>query len=414
MRLGHAILLCSLTILFLWVQVQFLQDESNSKLTHFIMEGNHTNGVFSDPKICVPAGHIHTEKVVWEDTVRELGGKSIHRFEGPNCTFEYIVASSVYFGGSGLGSQYGVDGVAFTCHWHLAVGGCECCPQPTYMARDGPIHAFHELAVVTQFWAFGYGHWMMEAFPRLAELHAILMARPTVKLLVPEAPFVSPLLALLNISENRLVPHRPPQTVFAELAYIPRAGHCGCTHPSRARRLRKLVLRSPILHSAVAARPSSLVVIDRPPGTDRHVTNLDALIGAIAERIPGLTLQRVQLEKMHVFEQARLFASARVVVGPHGAGLGNAMFMAPGGAIVELMPVGRYNGCYGNFAFAYRLKWYHTPVSYQKAGDGSIHLNATSLARAVALTLEAWNATTDVRPAITVLGEPELHDACSR
>lgn len=109
-----------------------------------------------------------------------------------------------------------------------------------------------------------------------------------------------------------------------------------------------------------------------------------------------------------------LFASARVVVGPHGAGLGNAMFMAPGGAIVELMPVGRYNGCYGNFAFAYRLKWYHTPVSYQKAGDGSIHLNATSLARAVALTLEAWNATTDVRPAITVLGEPELHDACSR
>ena len=35
-------------------------------------------------------------------------------------------------------------------------------------------------------------------------------------------------------------------------------------------------------------------------------------------------------------EQVALFAEAEVVVGPHGAGLTNCVFMAPGGALIEL------------------------------------------------------------------------------
>lgn len=40
-------------------------------------------------------------------------------------------------------------------------------------------------------------------------------------------------------------------------------------------------------------------------------------------------------------EQVALFAEAEIVVGPHGAGLTNAAFMAPGGAMVELTHTGR-------------------------------------------------------------------------
>ena len=37
-------------------------------------------------------------------------------------------------------------------------------------------------------------------------------------------------------------------------------------------------------------------------------------------------------------EQVRIFAGARAVVGAHGAGLANAAFAPPGGAVLELLP----------------------------------------------------------------------------
>jgi hypothetical protein len=40
-------------------------------------------------------------------------------------------------------------------------------------------------------------------------------------------------------------------------------------------------------------------------------------------------------------EQVALFADAEIIVGPHGAGLTNAAFMAPGGAVIELTHTGR-------------------------------------------------------------------------
>lgn len=53
-----------------------------------------------------------------------------------------------------------------------------------------------------------------------------------------------------------------------------------------------------------------------------------------------------------VRDQAALFARARLVVGPHGAGLANCAFMAPGGAVVELTHTGRVVGTYHELAGA--------------------------------------------------------------
>ena len=55
---------------------------------------------------------------------------------------------------------------------------------------------------------------------------------------------------------------------------------------------------------------------------------------------------------MTVDEQVELFASASIVVGPHGAGLTNAIFMAPGGAVVELTHTKRVVWTYHEVACA--------------------------------------------------------------
>eukprot|EP00668_Euglena_longa_P001038 GGOE01001244.1.p2 GENE.GGOE01001244.1~~GGOE01001244.1.p2 ORF type:complete len:197 (+),score=28.22 GGOE01001244.1:38-628(+) len=194
MHFAHAVPLFLLTVFFIWAELQFLHNELHMK-AQFIFEGiNEINENFSNSNSCVPIGNAPTAMLTWEDTVRRIAGKDLRRHRGPNCTYEFAQASNVYFGGSAMNKQDGVDGIAFTCEWHFAAGGCECCPQPVYSVQHGPIHVFPELAIATQYWAFGYGHWMMEAFPRLSELHSILVARPAVKLLVPDAPFVLPCL----------------------------------------------------------------------------------------------------------------------------------------------------------------------------------------------------------------------------
>ncbi|HBW56875.1 MAG TPA: hypothetical protein DEF27_03370, partial [Oscillatoriales bacterium UBA8482] len=45
----------------------------------------------------------------------------------------------------------------------------------------------------------------------------------------------------------------------------------------------------------------------------------------------------VELETLSVAEQARLFAHAKVIIAPHGAGLTNLMFCSPETIVIELV-----------------------------------------------------------------------------
>ena len=46
--------------------------------------------------------------------------------------------------------------------------------------------------------------------------------------------------------------------------------------------------------------------------------------------------ETVQAESLSISEQARLFAEAKIVLGPHGAGFTNIAFCKPGTKVVEL------------------------------------------------------------------------------
>jgi hypothetical protein len=57
---------------------------------------------------------------------------------------------------------------------------------------------------------------------------------------------------------------------------------------------------------------------------------------AVEKLLAGYGFESINPGRLSVAEQVALFADARIVAGPHGAGLTNAVFMAPGGAVVEL------------------------------------------------------------------------------
>jgi capsular polysaccharide biosynthesis protein len=111
------------------------------------------------------------------------------------------------------------------------------------------------------------------------------------------------------------------------------------------------------------ARGTAKIYLARGDAQRRRLTNEVEVIRRLEKR--GFTT--VLTGGLSVRDQAALFAEAAVVVGPHGAGLTNAAFMAPGGAIVELTHTGRVVPTYFELAAAADLAY--AVVIGEIAGD---------------------------------------------
>lgn len=74
----------------------------------------------------------------------------------------------------------------------------------------------------------------------------------------------------------------------------------------------------------------------------RRVINEEAVVDSLA----AWDVTPVHLEEMTVGEQIDLFASAELIVAPHGAGITNVVFCSPGTKIIELLHPSYVNTCY--------------------------------------------------------------------
>jgi len=66
---------------------------------------------------------------------------------------------------------------------------------------------------------------------------------------------------------------------------------------------------------------------------NRIIVNFDKIYPLIKEN----NFDCHYLDNLHVLEQIKLFSSASVVVGAHGAGLANIIFCKPGTTVIELV-----------------------------------------------------------------------------
>jgi capsular polysaccharide biosynthesis protein len=85
-------------------------------------------------------------------------------------------------------------------------------------------------------------------------------------------------------------------------------------------------------------------------------------------------------------EQVRLFRSASVVVGAHGAGLTNIVFCEPGTTVYELVPVSYANACFCNLAMVCRLQYWAD--AFASDGDPSKPPNLRDWESDTALVIE--------------------------
>jgi capsular polysaccharide biosynthesis protein len=84
--------------------------------------------------------------------------------------------------------------------------------------------------------------------------------------------------------------------------------------------------------------------ISRSDAQTRHLTWEDELRGHFPR------FEKIVLSRLSPAEQIRLFATAAVVAGPHGAGFAQLAFCPAGGRFVEIFPQGYRQPIYARLA----------------------------------------------------------------
>ena len=200
-------------------------------------------------------------------------------------------------------------------------------------------------------WCRGYFHWFSEWLPRLEGVvrYERQTGRIPTVLLPPDPPqWLSDSVRLAGFDPDRCVEWSGPGAAVDRLVVpsIRRAlpaddSRDGYTNaPEGYRWVRETILGNLDRDPPAADR----IYVSRSAAEERRVVNEEAVVAALDSR----GFEPYALEELSFPEQVALFAGAEAVVGPHGAGLVNAIY-GDDLAVVELF--GDYeNACYFTMA----------------------------------------------------------------
>ena len=189
-------------------------------------------------------------------------------------------------------------------------------------------------------WSQSYFHWVVEYLPRLELVRRYADDTGVVPRLIIDQnprPWQLESLRLLGFAEDDVEPWNGTSMSVARLVVtaFPRRyagpGRTVSMVSPRALRWMAAAFGARVLPPSRAPR-ARRILISRSAQAGRRVLNEPELLGALAQ----FGFRSYVLEEMSFAEQARTFAEADVVIGPHGAGLANIAF-ATSPVVVELI-----------------------------------------------------------------------------
>ena len=222
----------------------------------------------------------------------------------------------------------------------------------------------HGLFVTDEF-SNGFFHWICDVLPRLEALAAVdpgEMARTLVVPAMADFPYVLPSLEPFSIGSAYIMKWRE-RAACEELLVIPPVAPTGNYRPLLMRALRERFRG----HFAV---PSSTrcIYISREGATRRRIANEEEILPVLERH----GFERVMVERLSFAEQVKLLGSACMLVGNHGAGLTNMLWMSSGSRVLELRRFGdRENNCYFSLASALDLPYYYMQCDASNAREAT-------------------------------------------
>lgn len=198
-----------------------------------------------------------------------------------------------------------------------------------------PLEVDRRLGVLAARGDGNYYHFLMDVIAKLGVLEQAPEIAPPERWYVPQGVgFQRELLDLAGVPAEARVDASEHPHVRAEVLVVPAPPEMTEKNPPWAVQwLRARLLRA----VEVPDGPRRRIYVTRGPSShNRSVVNEAEVRGLLAER--GFV--DVDPGELSVADQIRTFATAELIVAPHGAALANLIFAAPGATVIELFPAG--------------------------------------------------------------------------
>lgn len=199
--------------------------------------------------------------------------------------------------------------------------------KKTFFNKNIRLDGNKRYLLVTDKWSPGHFHWFGEVLPKLL---CIKERTKEFVLLLQDTSYTRTIglesLALLKLNfEDILFMQEQAFYKVKNLYYISKISRSGHHHPELMKELQQKFI-------AGRQKGNRRLYISRQKAKYRRVVNEEALW----EKLKAYGFEVVYGEDFSLSEQADIFSSAGTLLGIHGAGLTNAVFMYPGSNIIEL------------------------------------------------------------------------------
>jgi hypothetical protein len=194
-------------------------------------------------------------------------------------------------------------------------------------------------------WSHNFFHWMFEALPRLAVLRASGVQYDGVLVPSPLSQFHQDTLALVGVPAEERVPFAGNHVAPDELVWAAPLAPIGFPTPYLVQWL------SNVLGGGEVSAPYRRIYLARRHS--RRVVNESAVLRALRP----WELELIYPEELSFRDQVELFSATSLMIGPHGAGFGNAIFSPSATALEFYQPAHVNPSITGVFAAAGHEHW---------------------------------------------------------
>ncbi len=292
-----------------------------------------------------------------------------NRFRQLNSYPFLVTAKRVIIGRGGMFAMpCGPFGLFSSCEavkWGVPVANNEVANVTKCRANAGadcPYHTLNRVFVMTQYDDTQIGQFMQEALPKLVFHLDFLRANPDVKIhygFTKQPTVPNYVLPHIFFSALGLLDRLVNGTYYANEVYMPREGGCqdigynAWEAVSMRERFLKLAgIREDKNFKTIPPERPTVLVLTRSPGPYTQNKADHTTRRWPKDQFPGFLVALQQNFPKHDIEifsdlnttlmtcplcQARAFHRADIAIGMHGAGLSNALFMKPGGVLVEVI-----------------------------------------------------------------------------